>query len=529
MANYKSHAHGDRAIYIFVAVAFAVIAFVLCALMTQWFNDWNPFCWFGHKNNDAGVCQRCGHVEEKQEQKDEGGEVAFIGGKHIRFANAAADDLSIEPYASGSHSEVLSGVTNDWKVNLYLTQKDDSNDYIADSCKVYFMSSNGNKKVIFTGDGLGFGMDITCDVSSLIGAPDIYPGQEYTVYVVWTGRVYTGGKDSITGEKNYTTPYTTKAFNIGTITFPDITALPEDPVKEGYTFTGWYTDEACTNKYTQSYVTGDMTLYAGWKANTYTVNFAANGGEGSMDSATLTYDVDFTLPENTFTYDRHNFVGWRVGSDDAEVTYAVGDKVKNLTAEDGGSVTIYAVWELGTYTVHYDANGGEGSIADQILTIGETNDLTANNGLISREGYNFKGWAKTINGSVEFVDGASVTDLVPDGDITLYAVWEIIKCKVTFVVDGEVYSTYVCDYGTKLSELLDQKVNPAFLRLGKKMSADRAVTSNIDVELEKTALGEQVAVSHYNTLTVVSISLCAAFVLAIVVAGFVMLRKKSKG
>jgi len=528
MAKYSSRKISDRAIYIFVAVAFLVIAVLLCALLTNWFSDFNPFCWFGHKNNAAGVCQRCGHVE-KQEQKDEGGEVAFIGGNRKRFANTAAEDMEIEPYATERpHSKVLSGVSNDWKVELYLTKLDDYNaDYTADSCQVYFYGNYGHKYVIHSGSGLGG--DVTCDVSSLIGASDISANTPYTVYVVWTGRIYTGTTDPNTHAPVYNTPYTTKAFDIGTITFPVTTVLPEDPIKVGYTFTGWYTDEACTNKYTESYVTGDITLYAGWRANTYTVNFVANGAEGSMDSVTLTYDVDFTLPKNAFTYDRHNFVGWRVGSADAEVTYAVGDKVKNLTSEDGGLVTIYAAWELGTYTVHYDANGGEGSIADQTFTLGETNCLTANNGLISREGYNFKGWAKTINGSVQFVDGASVTDLVPDGDITLYAVWEIIKCKVTFVVDGEVYSTYVCDYGTKLSELLNQNVNPAFLRLSKKMSADRAVTNNIDVELEKTVLGEQLSVDQYNTATLVAMGLCAFFLVGVVVVGIVMIVKRAKG
>ena len=41
----------------------------------------------------------------------------------------------------------------------------------------------------------------------------------------------------------------------------------EDPVKEGYVFTGWYLDKACTVKWNpeEDVVTGSMTLYAGWK------------------------------------------------------------------------------------------------------------------------------------------------------------------------------------------------------------------------------------------------------------------------
>jgi len=54
--------------------------------------------------------------------------------------------------------------------------------------------------------------------------------------------------------------------------------LPPAPTKTGYTFSGWYTDEACTNKYTASTVTSDITLYAGFTANTYSIKFNANSG-----------------------------------------------------------------------------------------------------------------------------------------------------------------------------------------------------------------------------------------------------------
>lgn len=46
--------------------------------------------------------------------------------------------------------------------------------------------------------------------------------------------------------------------------------VSEQPVKEGYTFTGWYTDRACTDKWDMAHdtVTQSMTLYAGWEKNT---------------------------------------------------------------------------------------------------------------------------------------------------------------------------------------------------------------------------------------------------------------------
>lgn len=55
---------------------------------------------------------------------------------------------------------------------------------------------------------------------------------------------------------------------------------PADPTREGYTFAGWYTDEACTEEYKfDAAVTADMTLYAKWVKNA--VNPGGNGGSGS--------------------------------------------------------------------------------------------------------------------------------------------------------------------------------------------------------------------------------------------------------
>lgn len=55
---------------------------------------------------------------------------------------------------------------------------------------------------------------------------------------------------------------------------------PADPTRDGYTFGGWYTDEACTRAYDfATPVTADLTLYAKWTKNA--VNPGGNGGAGS--------------------------------------------------------------------------------------------------------------------------------------------------------------------------------------------------------------------------------------------------------
>ena len=48
--------------------------------------------------------------------------------------------------------------------------------------------------------------------------------------------------------------------------YSDVLTVSEEPVKEGYVFTGWYTDRDCTDEWdiATDTVTNSMTLYAGW-------------------------------------------------------------------------------------------------------------------------------------------------------------------------------------------------------------------------------------------------------------------------
>ena len=81
--------------------------------------------------------------------------------------------------------------------------------------------------------------------------------------------------------------------------------LPTAPEKEGYVFTGWYTDEACTNKYTGTTVTADTTLYAGYEKQILTVTL---DNDGTTETLTVEYNEAASLPTKTKT--GYNFLGW---------------------------------------------------------------------------------------------------------------------------------------------------------------------------------------------------------------------------
>jgi uncharacterized repeat protein (TIGR02543 family) len=88
---------------------------------------------------------------------------------------------------------------------------------------------------------------------------------------------------------------------------------PADPSKTGYTFAGWYSDVALTTPYDFSTpVTGDVTVYANWKINSYTVNFVSNGGS-AVSSQTVAYNK-FAPKSLSTKKEGYTFKGWYTDS-----------------------------------------------------------------------------------------------------------------------------------------------------------------------------------------------------------------------
>ena len=78
--------------------------------------------------------------------------------------------------------------------------------------------------------------------------------------------------------------------------------------------------------------------------NKYTVTFDGNGStDGAMGVQTMTYDTSDALSENKYTRTGYNFAGWSTTKGETS-EYPDKVSVKNLTAENNGNVTLYAVW-----------------------------------------------------------------------------------------------------------------------------------------------------------------------------------------
>ncbi len=207
-----------------------------------------------------------------------------------------------------------------------------------------------------------------------------------------------------------------------------LSSLPT-PVREGFTFDGWFTAaEGGTAVDLNRVYTGNTTLYAHWSEippETFTVVFDANGGSVSPGSGVTGADGKLSsLP--TPVREGYNFNGW--------FTAAEGGTAVDLNRVYTGDTTLYAHWTETppeTFTVTFDANGG---------SVSPGSGVTGEDGTLSslptptRSGYTFDGWFTAATGGTR----VDVND-VYSSDTTIYAHWSQIPPKtftVTFDANG---------------------------------------------------------------------------------------------
>lgn len=208
--------------------------------------------------------------------------------------------------------------------------------------------------------------------------------------------------------------YTSKKFADGsTFEFPDAQ-------REGYTFTGWK-KKSGEDPAEDAKVCSDYVFEAQWKANQYTIHYDANGGTGSMNDSSVTYNGKYTLSKGVFHKSGYSFLGW---SKTKESDVADYDDQEEITYKTASDLTLYAVWGNGQYKVSFNPNGAPGDQKAVTIKTGETTALEKNSYV--RKGYIFLGWNTDENASsVSYRDGQNVTDLTDAGQsVKLYAIWK---------------------------------------------------------------------------------------------------------
>lgn len=153
-----------------------------------------------------------------------------------------------------------------------------------------------------------------------------------TVYAGWKIKAYTvkfdlNGKDG-------------KAIPSQTVNSGSCAVKPSDAVADGYIFTGWYKDSACTTKYDfTTPITADTTVYAGWEAKKYVVDFDLNGKAPGATVPSQTVDYGDKATDGGSVKDpTYKFTGWYL---DKECTIKY-----DFDSPITGNLLLYAGWEL---------------------------------------------------------------------------------------------------------------------------------------------------------------------------------------
>ena len=203
------------------------------------------------------------------------------------------------------------------------------------------------------------------------------------------------------------------------------------PSRNGYIFNGWNTQKdgkgtayASGAEYKHDQNGNTVTLYAQWTAWKHTVHYDANGGDQNSvpTDQTKTFDQAMILSDKKPTRHGYNFVRWNTKADGTGTSYEVKGNYNH--DQDGGTVTLYAIWTPWVHTVHYDANGGDQSSVpnDQKKTYGQSMNVATK--VPTRNEYKFLGWTTGKDGSGTFYNPGDAYYHDQNGQtVTLYAKW----------------------------------------------------------------------------------------------------------
>ena len=206
-----------------------------------------------------------------------------------------------------------------------------------------------------------------------------------------------------------------------------------NPEKIGYTFKYWSLKENGEEYEFSTKITKDITLYAVYEINKYTVTYINDGEEYHKETAL--YGSVITSIQDP-TKEGYTFTGWYT-KDNKKVSYPI------TVTED---ITLYSKYEINSYKISY-YNEGKKYIEDQKINYGE-NALKPNTNP-EKIGYTFKYWSLKENGE-EYEFSTKITK-----DITLYAVYEINKYTVTYINEGTAYHKEILEYGSVIISIQD--------------------------------------------------------------------------
>ncbi|MDR0436895.1 MAG: InlB B-repeat-containing protein, partial [Bacteroidales bacterium] len=193
----------------------------------------------------------------------------------------------------------------------------------------------------------------------------------------------------------------------------DKVAKPADPIRTGYTFDGWYTDdEDFTNAwdFATYVITSDTTLYAKWETDSFDIHYTLLGGTNHIDNPAKYTTECPNITLEPATRKGYTFINWYPSN--SIPTGSTGDK------------WFTASWSIINYNITYVLNGGTNNPNNPATYTIESPTITLQDP--TRPGYDFVSWTPSST--------------IPAGDtghVTFTANWSApITYNITYVLDG---------------------------------------------------------------------------------------------
>ena len=258
----------------------------------------------------------------------------------------------------------------------------------------------------------------------------------------------------------------------------------QDPIKTGYTFVGWFTDEANETEYDMenTIFTDDFTLHAKWKANVYTITFDSDNGS-AVEIMEIEYGDYIVIPDDPVR-DGYVFAGWFIDGNLYDFSSPVTSNL-NLKATWNKILSVF-VHVNGEIVKTIQMEAGKVLSEDMLEDISFPENLE----LIQ--------WSTTEEGEDSYDFSVPLVD-----DIDIYAILDVKMLTVTFMYsDSYVLFTENIEYGSSVEKPKNPDLSPDYFKHWS-LSPDGEpfdFTSSIthDITLHCVIFEDPVIVHYYN-------------------------------
>ncbi len=390
----------------------------------------------------------------------------FAIGKALTLANrntadtADAGNIYVGAIADGKYNLVLDTATN--KFTVYAAKE--LNVALKDGVTVKAGETLTKDKLTVTYGGTAV-TEYALTAEKAVQGPNeltvIYNG---AITVIHYNAV---GEFSVTYNKHTSYDVVGMPTDIPSILENEKITKPADPTLKGFTFDGWYSDDALQVpwNFDTDTVTSAVTLYAKWTAKKYNIDYMTNGGASSVNPKMYTASENGTFEPVTLNPankgSNYTFDGWFTANEGGDKVTALG---YDILPADGDRVTLYARFTPITYTIEYNfgTGGYTAEFADNTAPTSFTFDGEAATLpvsakiIITPNAFNFVGWYVKGDASktkITAIDNSLVSGktfennvIVVVADIEAKPVYDVIfnynydgapAAKTENVIDGE--------------------------------------------------------------------------------------------